>query len=179
MASLSESLLKSHPIFVCEGVCERYIIETLRDEGLLVFPPKQIRAITNIRGAKAIQEEYLGFDYEWPVSIIRLLDSRRENFKLDRLYRDRFEVCNIYTRPEIEILNIINEGRFEHYTNKCKSQMKPSRYCMDMLDLGEVKSQDFPETYWDADSLVAAIMGYKRLMKLAKGELCLADLLKG
>lgn len=177
MANLPKSLLESHPIFVCEGVCERYVIKTLRDEGLLVFPPGQIRAITNIRGAKAIQEEFLGFDYAWPVSIIRLLDSKRENFKLDRLYRDRFEVCNIYTHPEIEILNIINEGHFDRYTNRFRGKMKPSRYCMDMLGLGDVKSQDFPGSYWNAESLANAVRGYKRLMRLDKGELCLADLL--
>lgn len=177
MASLSEDLLESHPIFVCEGVCERYIVETLKEEGLLAFPPEQIRAITNTRGAKKIQEEYLNYNYEWPVSIIRLLDSKKENFKLDRLYRDRFEVCNIYTRPEIEMLNIINEGQYNRYTNKFKSSVKPSTFCMDELDLGNVKAKDFPKSYWNTGSLVAAIKEYKRLMKLEKNELCLADLL--
>lgn len=177
MSNLPESLLESHPIFVCEGVCERYIVEKLLEDGLLVFPPEQVRAVTNIRGAKRIQSEFLDFDYEWPVSIIRLLDSKRENFKLGRLYKDRFEVCNVYTRPEVEMLNIIDKGQFAQYTNKFRSSMKPSMYCRDILGLGNVKDEGFPESYWSTESLVAAIMGYKRLMRLDKGELCLADLL--
>lgn len=45
------------------------------------------------------------------ISVVRILDSRRENFKLSRAYRDKVDVINIITAPEIEMLIIFSEGK--------------------------------------------------------------------
>ena len=42
----------------------------------------------------------------------------------------------------------------------------------------EVKREGFLRGYWDANSLMAAAREYKRLSKIPKGELCLADLIR-
>lgn len=56
--------------------------------------------------------------------------------------------------------------------------MKPSEYCVQVLGMNRVKSKLFLEGYWDAASLSATAWEYKRLHRLDKGEVCLADLLK-
>lgn len=42
----------------------------------------------------------------------------------------------------------------------------------------EVKREGFLRDYWVADSLTAAAREYRRLSKIPKGELCLADLIR-
>ena len=55
--------------------------------------------------------------------------------------------------------------------------MKPSDFCKQELGMHEVKREGFLKSYWDADSPTAAAKEYKRLSKIPKGELCLADLI--
>jgi len=43
------------------------------------------------------------------ISVIRILDSRRENFKLSKAYEHKVDVINVITAPEIEMLIIFNE----------------------------------------------------------------------
>lgn len=166
-----------HALFVCEGTFEQVAITILKDAGVLVTPRENIIAITRLRKASQVQDKYLNYDYDWPVAIVRIIDSRKEQFRLGNLYRDRFTVTNVYTRPEAEMLVIAREGCFTDYAKR-KSKMKPSEYCVQVLGLSDVKSRPFLERYWNVDSLSAAAREYKRLQKLDKGEICLADLLK-
>ena len=52
----------------------------------------------------------MNYDYDWPVCIARVLDSRKEKFRLGNLYRDRYQVKSYITHPEIEVLVILREG---------------------------------------------------------------------
>lgn len=167
----------SHALFVCEGTFEEVAIRVLRDADGLVVPAINIVDITRSRSASQIQDKYLNVEYDWPLAIIRIIDSRKEQFKLGNLYRGRYEVINAYTRPEAEMLTIVREGCFVDYS-KHKNKMKPSQYCKQVLGLSRVKSKPFLEEYWDAESLTKAAREYKRLQNLDKGEICLADLLK-
>lgn len=168
----------AHVLFVCEGTFEQYLVETLARANKLIVSRDQIVGITRTRSASQIQSQYLNFDYDWPVAIARILDSRREKFALGRLYRDRYPVFSFFTHPEIEMLIIVREGRFSDYGQHFKSTMKPSEYCSQILKLGDVKSRDFLERYWTADALCRAIREYSSLAHIPKGELTLADLLR-
>lgn len=166
----------SHVVISCEGPCERFVVKKLSDAERFVFPRENIIGIGG-RNARSIESEFLTFAYDWPVAILRVVDSPTERFTLGKLYSDRFEVESVYTRPEIEILIIIHEDKWDDF-QKHKSKVKPSVYCKRELGMKSVKSHEFLEGYWDADSLVAACGEYKRLHKPKKGELCLADILK-
>lgn len=176
--SLSNITDDTRILVICEGVAEEVIIKKLLEEDMLVFPPERVLDITGVRSAVKVQAEYLNYDYDWPVIIMRLLDSLKENFKLGRLYKDKFSVINIYTRPEVEILQIIREGKYQKYTSGRQSTMKPSIYCVNELNMENVKTRAFLESYWDLGSLITTIKEYKRLKNLGKNELCFADLLK-
>lgn len=164
-----------HPIISCEGTAEEIIVRKLLAADALVFPKNDVVEVTRKRKAKDIQSEFLNYDYEWPVCILRVLDSRSEGFKLGALYARRFPVRSFYTHPEVEILTIINEGEWRGWKG---SQKKPSVFCKEDLRMGEVKQRTFLEGYWDAASIAAAAREYKRLSRLGKGELCLADLIR-
>ena len=168
---------ESHVLFVCEGTFEQVMVETLLAADAFVMSKSNVVGITRSRKASQVQEGFLNYDYDWPVTIVRIIDSRKEKFKLGKLYSDRYEVVNVHTRPEAEMLVIAKEGRFTDYA-KHKSKMKPSEYCVQVLGMGRVKSREYLQDYWDAESLYAAAREYKRLQKLDKGEVCLADILK-
>lgn len=172
-----ERLAGFHPIISCEGRGEEVIVKKLVAADKLVFPKTDVVDITRSRKAVDIQNVYLGFEYDWPVCVLRVLDSPRERFRLGRLYANRFPVVSVYTRPEIEMLVIIREGKYSDYA-KLKSSTKPSIYCRDTLRMRNVKSGDFLESYWDAESIAAAAREYRRVSHLDHGELCLADIIR-
>lgn len=81
---------------------------------------------------------------------------------------------NIITAPEIEMLVIHAEGKYDDYSRK---RMKPSDYVKQNLKLGKIKSYDFAKRYFaDDDVLVEAIQQYKQ--KSANKAGTLANLLK-
>lgn len=164
-----------HPIFSCEGSAEQIVVEKLLAANALAFAADDVVDVTRKRKAADIQEEHLSYDYDFPVCIVRLLDSRKERFKLGNLYVDRFPVVSVLTHPEIEILAILKEGKWEKWS---RSGKKPSEFCKSDLGFGhQMKSAEFLKGYWDADSLVKAAMEYRRISSIPKGEICLADLL--
>jgi hypothetical protein len=110
------------------------------------------------------------------ISVIRILDSRRENFKLSKAYVDKVDVINVITAPEIEMLIIFNEDKYKEFK---KSGKKPSVFCKENLKMAEVKSYDFVKSYFsDSTVLVAAIRKYHEMSKVPKGEYTLLDLLR-
>ena len=164
-----------HPIISCEGTAEQVAVDILLEADALVFSEADVVDVTRLRKASDIQDNYLNLDYDWPVCIVRVLDSRRERFKLGNLYAGRFPVVSYVTHPEIEVLAIIREASRRRWHG---GRIKPSAFCKQELGMHEVKREGFLKSYWDADSLTAAAREYKRLSKIPKGELCLADLIR-
>lgn len=108
--------------------------------------------------------------------MIRILDSRRENFKLSKAYESKVDVINIITAPEIEMLIIFNEDKYNEFK---KSGKKPSVFCKEELKMSSVKSYDFVKKYFEnSEILVKAIKKYNEISKIRKGEHTLLDLLK-
>ncbi|KFI97577.1 hypothetical protein [Bifidobacterium stellenboschense] len=181
------TLQNARILFVCEGSCERVVIETLLASGKLIIDESAAiretitdRPTTNCRAAKTIQDVFLGLDYEQPVAIIRILDSRKEQFHLSYPYSETVPVFNCYTRPEIEMLAIIKENEFGRYNKRAKNKAKPSEFCKKTLGLGNIKNESFLRRYWsDADELCRCLLEYRRLHKPERdNELTIADLLK-
>lgn len=110
------------------------------------------------------------------ISVIRILDSRRENFKLSKAYESKVDVINVITAPEIEMLIIFNEDKYNEFK---KSGKKPSIFCKENLRMSSVKSYDFVKGYFEnPEILVQAIKKYNEISKIRKGEYTLLDLLK-
>lgn len=165
-----------------EGNAEKAILDILLDNDLLWFSRDQLvpdpKPLLRCSVEK-VQTRYLRTDYgEEGVTIIRVIDSSNEEFKLKAAYQRQVkEVLTILTKPEIEILVIINEGKHKDFwRSKIK---KPSDYCKQVLGLKNVKTEKFIHDYFDEpQKLVDAIREYDRLHRKEKGELSLSALLK-
>lgn len=166
---------------MCEGGAENTIINILLDNDLLCFSREQLVDEQPIRRCKAkdFEKRYLRQAYDKKITIIRVLDSRGENFKLNPAYQKKVgQVIDIITAPEIEILIIIAEEKYQDFS-KYSSSMKPSVYCKQCLKMKNVKKPDFIRKYFsDIEKLLNAIKEYDRLHRKEKGELSLYALLK-
>lgn len=108
--------------------------------------------------------------------MIRILDSRREDFRLSKAYEHKVDVINVITAPEIEMLIIHSEGAYDKFK---RSGKKPSEFCKTDLRMHDVKSYDFVKDYFsNPQTLISAIKEYRRTANIPKGEYSLSDLLK-
>lgn len=170
--------LSKYKACICEGSAEEAIIDILVDNGLLLFSRSEMldECVIKCRSGKRFEERYLRKGFDGKISVIRVLDSRKENFRLSKAYEHKVDVINVITAPEIEMLIIIAEGKYDDYKQSGK---KPSEYCKIVLHLHYVKTYDFVSSYFsDPDILVSAIKEYRRLSKIPKGEYTLIDLLR-
>ena len=162
---------------ICEGGAERAIIDLLLDNHMLVFDREQLleEEVLRCRSAKEFEDKYLRKGFREKITVYRILDSRRENFKLSTIYQSKIDVINVVTAPEIEILIIYNEGKYKEFKN---SGEKPSVYCKSTLRYKDVKSYDFIQKYFaDINVLKRALHEYRRVSKVQKDEIALNDLL--
>ena len=169
--------LSKYTACICEGSAEKAIMNILLDNDLLIFKREELleEEVLSCRSAKNFEERYLRKTFDDKISVIRILDSRKENFKLSKAYENKIDVVNIITAPEIEILAIIKEGKYLDFK---KSKLKPSDYCKQVLKIHNIKNYDFVIDYFsDVDSLIDAMKQYKQISNLPKGELSLIDLL--
>lgn len=170
--------LSKYNACICEGTAEQVIIDLLLDNSKLIFSRNDLleHEVLRCRTGKNFEEQYLRKGFTEQITVFRILDSRRENFKLSKAYQSKVKVVNIITAPEIEMLVILNEGKYSDYK---KSGMKPSVYCKSILKHRDVKSAAFVKSYFkDIDVLIKAIIEYKRVADVKRNELTLADILK-
>lgn len=181
-----EILNGDYVICSCEGAAEETIINLLLRNNMLIFDTNNLvdGEVTRIRKAKKIEEQFLKRSYKKKIHIIRILDSKNERFSLSKIYKIKpeiidSEIISIITHPEIEILLIISENKYDDF-QKHKNEESPSKYCNRLFKSKiDVKSKDFLEDYFnDINKLLKAIYLYKSKSDIEKDELCLYDLLK-
>lgn len=170
--------LRRYVACICEGGAERAIIDLLLDNDKLIFKRENLLdgELIRPRNAKVFEKRYLRKEFLDKITVLRILDSRREEFKLSKGYQDKVDVINVITAPEIEMLVICREGQYKKYK---RSNKKPSEYCIEVLKYKEVKSYYWVKEYFkDACALIAAMKEYRRISKVKHGEYTLCDLLK-
>ena len=164
---------------IYEGSAEKAIIELLLENDKLRFKWNDLLEgeLIQCRSAKNFEEQYLRKDFTEKITVVRILDSRKERFKMSPAYADKIgEIVNIITAPEIEMLIILNEGKYTEYKKSCK---KPSDFCKTELKLPKVKNYNFVKQYFgNVNTLINAICEYKRVSNIPQGEYTLMDILK-
>lgn len=163
---------------ICEGSAEQAIMELLLDDNKLIFTSEQLleEEIIRNRSAKEFEQRYLRKSFNDKITVLRMLDSRKENFNLSKAYKDKVAVIDVITAPEIEMLIIFNEDKYEDFK---KSKMKPSEFCKIKLKFKSVKNYTFVKDYFsDTNKLFKSIHEYRRVSNIKKGEYTLFDLLK-
>lgn len=170
--------LAKYKACICEGSAEAAIIDILVDNKLLIFSREEMldEKVIRCRSAKKFEERYLRKGFDSQISIVRILDSRREEFRLSKAYVRKIDVVNIITAPEIEMLIIHAEGAYDRFKGSGK---KPSDFCKVDLCMHNVKTYDFVKDYFSNPKiLINAINEYRRKANIPKGEYSLFDLLK-
>ncbi len=170
--------LANYKACICEGSAENAIMDILLDCNLLIFTREEMieEEVIRCREGKKFEQKYLRKGFKDKISVIRILDSRHENFKLSKAYADKVDVINVVTAPEIEMLVIFNEDKYKEFK---KSGKKPSSFCKEDLKMTEIKSYDFVKNYFSNPTvLVEAIRKYHEMSKVPKGEYTLLDLLR-
>ena len=109
--------LAKYKACICEGSAESAIMDILLDYGLLIFSREEMieEEVIRCREGKKFEEKYLRKGFMDKISVIRILDSRRENFKLSKAYAGKVDVINVITAPEIEMLIIFNEDKYKEF----------------------------------------------------------------
>ena len=170
--------LASYKAVICEGATEETIINILLDEHQLIFEREELieESVLRCRNARAFERRYLRKSFNSKISVIRVLDSRTELFNISNEYREKIDVINIITAPEIEMLIIHAENRYDDYK---KSGKKPSIFCKEDLRMHDVKSAEFIKSYFrDPNKLLLAIEKYNSKTRRRRGELNLSDIIK-
>ena len=80
--------LSKYKACICEGAAESAIIDILVDNGLLIFSRSEMidESVIRCRSAKRFEERYLRKGFDNQISVVRILDSRREEFRLSKAY---------------------------------------------------------------------------------------------
>lgn len=163
---------------ICEGTAEQVIMNILLDNHKLIFEREDLleEDVLRSRSGQKFEQQYLRKGFDDKITVLRILDSRGENFKISKIYQHKIKVVNIITAPEIEMLIIFNENKYENFK---KSRKKPSDYCKEDLSYKNVKSKSFITEYFEnVNSLINAIKEYKRVSHIPNDEYSLFDLLK-
>ena len=139
--------LSKYVACICEGTAEEVIVSKLLDADRLIFTRDNLldEEIIRTRSAAAFEQQYLRKGFQDKITVLRVLDSRRENFKMSKAYEHKIDVINVITAPEIEMLIILNEGKYDAYK---RSRKKPSDFCKEDLRMSGVKSRVFVEKYF-------------------------------
>lgn len=167
----------AYVLCLCEGGAEMAIMNMLLDEERLIFEREDLisEKIYPRMRARDVEKKFLNRTYSRPVVILRIIDSKRENFKLGKAYFERFKVQTCLTKPEIEILIILDADVLEEFY-KVKSTTKPSVFCKTRLNHKDIKSKYFMRDYFDVERLLSVIKKYKEVSK--KDHYMLYDLVK-
>lgn len=99
---------------ICEGAAEEAIMNILLENDLLIFSREKIieEKVIRCRDGKKFEKEYLRKSFNGKISVIRILDSRNENFKIGKAYQHKVDIIDIITAPEIEMLIIFTENKY-------------------------------------------------------------------
>lgn len=146
---------------LCEGHSERAIMDRLLEHDALHFKQEDVleEEAIKIRSAKSFQDKYLSKTMREKIIVYRIIDSPKEVFKLSGPYKEKVEqVVNVITSPEIEMLIIHAEDRYDTYAH---SKMKPSEYVNNVLGIKRIKNYETVQRYFrDIEKLKSAIKTY-------------------
>ena len=165
-------------VLACEGNCEVKLMLNLLEKDALIFNKRDIldQRPLKLRQPKTIAPIINTLPEDEEIIFYRIGDTQRDTFNISCFGLTRIEhitVIKICTMPEIEILIIINEGKYTEYLKE-KSESSPKDFIK--IHLGNIASF---EEYIKTNDMTYAIREYKRIKKhKQKDEQYLADLLK-
>ena len=161
-------------IVTCEGKCELYLANQLIDSGQFFLTRDEIfdNRVFHIRQLYSIQSLINSLPCTEEIDIYRIGDTQKDKYNLTpfKLRKKYIHIHKICSKPEIEILIIINEDRILDYQ---KSGLSPKEYVKTNLP----DCYDFKK-YIESHNMLLSIKEYKRIKKHKDDELYLIDFIK-
>lgn len=164
---------------IAEGNTEQAILDVLIKHNAIRYSSDELlqEEIIRCRSGRGFAKKYLNKSIGKNVLIYRVLDSKKENFKLPPAYREKVSgVINLYTRPEIEILFILFHDDYQKFKNQ-KGTIKASTFVKENYnDLNSLKAYHDNYLFWDKhfNDLIDVLKTYK---SYHNDDNCIADLL--
>ena len=87
--------LAKYKACICEGSAENAIMDILLDNNLLIFSREEMleEEVIRCREGKRFEEKYLRKGFMDKISVIRILDSRRENLSPPAVIGHKTATC--------------------------------------------------------------------------------------
>ena len=157
-------------LLLFEGSAEQAICDLLMQKQLLHFTESELlfgKGINKLTydGIK----QYLSYSFRTDgineIRIYRIKDRKHVPFKIGKIHRDLIRgPVDILTTPEIEILYIISQGKYQDYLKvKDRNKVKPSDYVKDCLRCKEIKHYDYVYSHFsETGLLLRSIADYHR-----------------
>lgn len=175
-------------LLICEGQNEEVLLNILLDANGFIFSrdeligrrPYPIRQLNN----PTIKSELK--HYGLPVKVYRVGDKQNDKLAIPRDLKNIISNKEIYkycTKPELEMLLILNECLEKEY-EKVKKSQSPKIFAKENIKYNGQKydqSSEFLRIYYGGNNinkLISSLKKYKSYKRHDKDELYLADLLK-
>ncbi len=157
-------------LLMCEGANERELIRILLEHNCLFFNENDLLGLTpyharQIKNSTIVKTE-LNM-YTGSVEIIRVGDKQNDELIIPKEYQEKIISVKKYcTKPELEILLIINENMLDEF-EKVKSKTKAKDFAKKYIQYNHRKydnSSMFYREYYDnrIELLVKAIISYSK-----------------
>ena len=164
-------------VLACEGPCEVQLITDLIEEGLFIFRKEEIldRRPLHLRQPKSVVPLINTLPADEEIVFYRIGDTQTDEFDLScfgAIRQEHIRVIKVCTKPELEILIIINEGLYREYL-KVKSRISPKQF----VKINVPNYTNFNK-YLENHNLLSSIIEYKRIKQNEDDELYLCDLIK-
>ncbi len=171
-------------LILCEGSNEKKIVDMLLENNKLIFNQDDLIGLVTYHARQLnapILTPVLSM-YQGCFDIFRIGDKQNEILKIPKSLKHRVNSVTKYcTKPELEVLLLINEGIYYNYLKNGNN--KPKQYAKEHIIYNKQRydnSTIFYQNYYEdrIDNLVDNIKMYKTMKEHKKDELYLADLLK-
>lgn len=175
-------------LVLCEGTNEKQILDLLLDNNKLIFKRYDLINLEIFHARQIVPniESHIRAYNKSDIKIIRIGDKFSDTLKIPESINHLIKkenINNYLTRPELEMLLIINKSLVKEY-NKVKSKTKPKIFAKENININGYFydcSCDFWYQFYHSNikALIADIKDCKKIVKVVnKKDKYLADLLK-
>jgi hypothetical protein len=156
----------SNKLILCfyEGNAEKEILDMLIDNDKLIFK-KQDLMFNDFQkriSVKKVGPKYFKYDFEKDVVIIRVIDSKKEEFILKRPYSSMCkEIYTCRTCPEIEFLLIIyHHDEIKFQQEKLQEHLKAGQFCKKHYKYSKTKDIKYFTNNLTVEELITLLKKY-------------------
>lgn len=175
-------------LVLCEGTNEKQILNLLLEHNKLIFEKDDLINLEIFHARQIVPniESSIRAYNKDDITVIRIGDKLSDKLVIPESISHIIKEENIYnylTRPELEMLLIINKGLFKKF-NKIKSKIRPKIFAEENIHINK-RFYDCTSDFWyqfyhkNIRALISDIKACKRLVKVVNNhDKYLADLLK-